>query len=379
VYTEFLLDTRKDPERALKVTSDAIAWSRSADSPPPYLGETYALRARAFSEAGQCEDALRAAEQAMTLSEEIASENARRIRSQCLAKLGKKDDAKKELLDVIGDTGGSDADDKNALVALMSGSKKNVDPKELDRAVSSAIADARKRRADALIREGAQLVELTGTDRVYVEATLRSGDNKSALLFVPDSGGRRSTYTAYAQLFTLDGFTTLTLDPRGHGNSRCDSLPSFDGMPAPQRDNIAADIAGAYTYLVKTRGVDPARIAIVAAGGGCSSVERAIHEHNLAPAVVYLSPVFPDDDRDLLSAISFRPPRPAFVAASDEDMYATRSMHAFKAAVNTDAVSVKTYRNAGHGASILRDPARFLDVDTWVKKTVDQSSPDKRQ
>jgi len=77
----------------------------------------------------------------------------------------------------------------------------------------------------------------------------------------------------------------------------------------------------------------------------------------------------------LASAFSFRPPRPALVLASDEDVYAVRSMHAFQAAVANDAVKTKTYRSAGHGASLLRDPARFLDVDTWVKKSVDTPPP----
>ncbi len=371
LFAEFLLDTRNDTERALKVTSDAIAWSREADSPPPYLGETYAIRARAFAKAGQCQDALRAAERAVDLSEEDASDDARRTSSRCLAQLGKNGEAQELLLQVIGDTGGSNPDDESALVALLTRDKKQVAAKEVDRLVAGAIQDGRKRREKALAREGAQMVELAGADRVRLEATLRTADGAAAILFVPDLGGRRSTFTAYAQLFTLDGFTTLTLDPRGHGDSRCDTLSSFDAISAHQREQIPADIATAFAYLVETRGVAPANIVVIAAGAGCNAVERAIHEHNLAPAVVYLSPIFPLEDRDLASAFSFRPPRPALVLASDEDAYAVRSMHAFQTAVANDAVNTKTYRAAGHGASLLRDPARFLDVDTWVKKSVD--------
>jgi hypothetical protein len=60
-------------------------------------------------------------------------------------------------------------------------------------------------------------------------------------------------------------------------------------------------------------------------------------------------------------------------------MYAVRSLQAFKGAVANDAVHTKVYRSAGHGASLLREPARFLDVDTWVKATVDSPAPAARE
>lgn len=366
-YAEFLLNDRRDPERALEVTRAAIAWSASAPTTPPALGETYAIRARAFAAAGKCEDALRVAEEGIALGNEDAAEDSERTRARCLAALGERMDAEKTLLALIGETGASNPDDESALIALLTMDKKKIDADGLSRMTTKAIEDARERRAKDLAREGATWVELTGENRVRLEATLRPGQGRSAVLFIPELGGRRTSFTAYAQLMALDGFTTLTLDLRGHGNSRCDSLPSFDGMSAYHRQELPADVAAAFAYLVEERDIDPRRIAIVAAGTACAVVERAIHERNLAPAVVYLSPIFADDDRDLASAISFRPPRPAFVVASEEDIYAVRSLRTFQMAVASDSVQTKIYRSAGHGVSILRDPARFLDVDTWMK------------
>lgn len=369
-YATFLLDRRRDPERALEVTRAAIAWAASAPSTPPSLGETYAIRARAFAVSGQCEDALRVAEKGIALGNEDAAEDSERIRARCLAALGQRKEAEKTLLALIGETGASNPDDESALIALLTAEKKQVDAEDLDRMTTKAIEDARERRAKALAREGATWVELTGENRVRLEATLRPGQGSSAVLFVPDLRGRRSSFTAYAQLMSLDGFTTLTLDPRGHGNSRCDSLPSYDEMPEHHRQELPADVAAAFTYLVEERDIDPRRIAIIAAGSACAVVERAIHERNLAPSVVYLSPIFADDDRDLASAISFRPPRPAFVAASEEDIYAVRSLRTFKAATASDSVQTKIYKSAGHGESILRDPGRYLDIDTWMKSVL---------
>lgn len=370
-YAEFLLDTRKNPEKALEVTHDAIRWANAATSPPAYLGETYALRARAFADAGQCDDAMRAAGEAVARSEEDAAEDARRTQARCATAEGDGKQAKKILLGLVGDTGGASADDKSALIAVMTKGKKNVDKSDVDREVGKAIEASRSERSKTLTREGASMVELTSSDRVRLEGTLRAGKEKTAVLFIPDGGGRRSSYTPYAQLMSLDGFTTLTLDPRGHGNSRADSLPSFNAMPEHHRVELAADVAAAFDYLIQTRKIDPANIVVVAAGTGCGVVERAMHEHKIAPAVVYLSPIFAPDDRDLGSAFSFRPNRPALVLASEEDTYAVRSLRAFETTfASDDDVKVKVYRSAGHGASILRDPANFAEVDAWIKQTV---------
>jgi len=369
-YAEFLLDSRHDPERALEATHNAIGWANSAKTPPPYLGRTYAIRARAFAEADQCEDALRVADQAIAMSEDDAAEDATRTRARCLSKLGKDKEARATLVRLIGETGASNPDDQSALVASLSHNKKSVDATSVERMIDQAVADARKRRAEALARENATLVELESANHVRLEATLRAGDGPCAILFVPDIGSRRSAYTPYAQLMTLDGFTTLTLDMRGQGDSRCDSLPSIAEMPAHQYDQLPADIAAAYTYLVETRRIDKMRVVVVASGYACGFVERAIHEFNLAPVVVHLSPVFDADNLDLVAAISFRPPRPVLAVASDEDTYAVRSLGVFSAAVPADLLRTQRYQSAGHGVSILRDPAHFLDVDTWVKSSL---------
>jgi tetratricopeptide (TPR) repeat protein len=368
-YAEFLLEIRAAPDRALEATRKAISWASYMPSPPPQLGQTYAIRARAFEASGNCEEALRTVDEAAALAEGEAAEDALRTRARCYSTLGRGEEAKSALLRLIGDTGASNPEDRNALVTMLNREKKSVDPRDVQRMVDASIDDARKRRAQALAREDASLVELEGEDHVRLEATLRRGVGPAAILFLPDYDGRRSIYTPYAQLLTLDGYTTLTLDPRGHGDSRCDSLPSLVGMGPHHQAQLPADVATAYEYLAGLKGVDAARVAIVAAGWPCGSVELAIHENNLKPAVVYLSPVFDETDLDLAAAFSFRPPRPALGLASEEDVYAVRSLRSFAAAVPS-GVDMRVYKASGRGASILRDPVRFAEVDAWLSNVL---------
>jgi len=378
-YAALLLDQLRNPKGAEKVLGAAIEWAGAGDTPPPYLGRAYALRARALLELGRRNEALQAADRALTMLDEDAAEDALRVRARCLADLGRRDDARAAYLSLIGLSGNSNPDDDAALIALLSASAP-VDAKAFDAAVAGAVADAHRARADAARTEGATIVELDGEGGVRLEATLRRGKSPAAVLFVPDAGGRRSAFTPYAQLFTVDGVTTLTVDPRGHGNSRSDSIPSYALMPAYQRDRLASDVATAWRYLRDEVGVGVDGIAIVAEGGACATVEHAIHEHGVVAVVVHLSPLFTADDRDLTAALSFRPPRPMLAVASDEDTFAMRSLsllaEAGEASLATggdDArpqVTTKVFRFSGHGVQLLRDPANFAVVSDWTRKAV---------
>jgi hypothetical protein len=377
-YAAMLLDRRHDPAGAEKVLGAAIEWSGASATPPPFLGRAYALQARALLELGRRDEALQAADRAVAMLDEDAAEDAVRVRARCLADLGRRDDARAAYLSLIGSTGDSNPDDDAALIALLSASTP-VDAAAFDRAVAGAVRDARRARADAARAEGAAIVELKGEGGVRLEATLRRGKSPAAILFVPDLRGRRSAFTPYAQLFTVDGVTTLTLDPRGHGDSRCDSIPSYDLMPARQRDQLASDVATAWRYLKDKVGVEVDGIAIVAEGGACTTVERAIHEHGVVAVVVHLSPLFTADDRDLTAALSFRPPKPMLAVASDEDAFAMQSLWLLDEAGKDAAagrngarptVTTRVFRFSGHGVQLLRDPANFAVVSTWTRKAV---------
>jgi tetratricopeptide (TPR) repeat protein len=370
VFAVFLLDHRRDPVAAEKILNDAITWVRSSESPPLHLGQTHALRARALHEMGRDEDALEAVERALQLLDADAAEEALRVRARCFESMQRRDDAEAAWLFLIGLNGGSNADDISALIALWTAENKSVDASRADAKIARAIEEARRERREVLAREGAEVVVLTGEDRVRLEGTLRRGKEEGAVLFVPEPGGRRTAFTPYAQLFSLDGVTAFTIDPRGHGDSRCDSLPSFSRMPPHHRGRLPSDVATAYRYLRDTLDVPGERIVVVSEGAACAFVERAAHEEEIAPLVVHLSPVFDLQDRDIISAFEFRPPRPTLVMASHEDGFAIRSMALMTDTYPSPATETRTVHGSGHGASMLRDPANFATVSSWARRAL---------
>ncbi|HEX6790599.1 MAG TPA: tetratricopeptide repeat protein [Candidatus Krumholzibacteria bacterium] len=362
----FLLDQRKKPDDALELLDQTIGWASQAQPPPLYLGQTYALQARALRELGRYDEALAASDRATERLDPDAAEDALRTQAVSLKELGKRDDAEKAFVHLIGVTGGSNADDINALIALETAKKGSIDAGQLRAQVKKTIDDARHEREEYLRHDGAEMIVLEGEGHVRLEGTLRRGKGKNAVLFVPDLGGRRSAYTPYAQLLALDGVTTFAIDPRGHGDSRCDSLPSFLELSLDHRERIASDIAAARRYLTDTLKFPVNRIAVVVAGAASTDVEDAMHGQNLDTIVVHLSPVFDPLDRDVASAIAFRPPRPALVMVSEEDMYSVQSVNAMQAAQPDHPITVRTVRSSGHGVTLLHRPENFAVITEWL-------------
>ncbi len=365
-YARFLLEQRLDPAHADSILHDALSNANALPAPPPYIGQTYALRARALRALGRCDEAIIPSDHALALLDEDAAEAALREKAACLAGTGRRDEARACYLDLIGASGASNPDDISAFIALLAASEGHVDAGGVRESIATAVDDARKARRENAAAEGAEIVELRATDGARIETTLRAGSKARAVLFVPENRARRSEFTPYAQLLALDGTTTLTVDPRGHGDSRCDSLPDVASLSDTHRARIADDIATAILYLRDRLEIPVSDIVVVGEGDGSGYVERARHEHALPVAVVYLSPVFDPEDRATASAISFRPPRAALLLASNEDVYAVRSLGFFLDTAGRDLVKTRIFKTAGHGIGMLRDPGHFLAVSNWI-------------
>jgi tetratricopeptide (TPR) repeat protein len=369
-YARFLLEQRRDPAHADSILHDALANASELPSPPPYIGESYALRARALRALGRCDEAIAPSDNALALLDEDAAEEALREKAACLRETGRRDEARTCYLQLIGASGGSNADDISAYIALLTASEGHIDAERVRRSITTAISDARTQRMEIAAREGAEIVELRASDGARIEATLRRGNRPGAVVFVPESGARRTDFTPYAQLLALDGVTTLTVDPRGHGDSRCDSLPEVALLSDAHRARISDDIATAIAHLRDRLEFPVPDIAVVCEGDAGGYVERARHENALPVAVVHLSPIFDPEDRALAAALSFRPPRAALLLASNEDVYAVRSLGYFIDTAGRDAVTTRIFRSSGHGVSLLRDPGNYLTVSDWLDRNL---------
>ena len=214
------------------------------------------------------------------------------------------------------------------------------------------------------------MVELSSSDGVILEGTLRRAPGPGAVLFVPDLRGSRLAYTPYAQLLFIDDITTLSVDPRGHGASRADSLLSYDDLSEYHRARLIDDIGTAYRHL-RSLGFRDEHIAVVSEGSGCALVEKAMQEEKATPAVTHLSPEFDPRDRDLIHAITFHPDLPVLVFFSDEDIAAMRSTQIFRETRKRSQLRTRMLRDAGRGLDLFRRNQEALEeFQEWARRTI---------
>lgn len=366
----FLLDKRKDAAAADKVLLRTIDWGTKVQPTPLYLGQTYSLHARALRELGRYQESIEAVEMARARLDPDAAEDALRTEALSFKALGKTAEATATFEQLVGLTGGSNADDTNALIALETKKHGSIDANAFRARMQTLIENARKERAESFRHEGAEVVVLEGEGHVRLEGTLRRGKGKGAVVLVPDLGGRRSVYTPYAQLLAIDGITSLAIDPRGHGDSRCDSLPSFLQLSADQRDHIPSDIAAAQHYLRDTLKFPVNQIGVIAEGAACADVEHAMHDLNLGAIVIHLSPIVDPLDRDVVTAMEFRAPRPTLLVVSDEDVFSMQSVGRMRDLRPKEPIEIHTVHASGHGVGILHEPEHYLWVSTWLSDEI---------
>lgn len=369
-YAEFLMDEREDLAAADSLLEAAERGSRRWAPQSVHRSRTFELWAELALRQDLPEVAAYRARRAVALLDDEAQGGAQRILARAYRRLERFDDAADAYLKVIAIEGGTNREDINALQTIVakttrfgSGSTRDL--------IEEVVAGENARRRARVNATGADLVTIATDDGVRLEGTLRRTPGPGAVLFVPDVASRRSTVEPYAQLLSLESLTTMSVDLRGQGNSRTDSLPSFASLSPAQRSRLSDDVVAAYRYLRGLVGEGDDRIAIVAEGGACAVVEKSLRRGRLRPAVVYLSPEFDGGDRELLNAMAFHPDREILVAMSREDPTAMRSAQLLRDAREHRSMEEWLLRNAGHGVEMLkRDPALFELVQGWTKLAV---------
>jgi hypothetical protein len=370
-YATFQIEVREDYEAAARTLSDANAWAREIDETSVHRGTTLTIWAELELLRADNPRAIQLAKHALELVGDDDRPRALRALGHAYANLEQFDAAADTFLELVAIEGGANREDINTLLTLVPLTT-TYSSQDVRDTVARAIEEERERRHDRIRATGGEVITMESSDGAALEGTLRHGQKKiGAVLFVPDIGSRRSIYTPYEQLLFIDDFTTLSVDLRGHGGSRADSLLSWDTLPAVHRDRLTDDVTAAFRYLVGL-GYEDADIAIVTEGLGSTVVEKALQRGRLRPAVVYLSPTFDPDDRDLRNAIAFHGDGPVLVYYSSEDLSAMRSLTVFQDAGEHDRLETRVFDDAGHGTEVLQaEPAALSGLQAWLRRTLD--------
>jgi hypothetical protein len=367
-YAEFLLITADNSEKAESVLVAATQWGRYTDARSLNRGRTYELLAGVEMEKGDYPAAERHALLAIGLLDDDSSIGPRRVLAQTLHRTGAHDDAVEEYLYLIALDHGTNPEDINS-VKLIVGSSDRYRDGDLNALIDEAIAARELEKKNQIEAEGAELVSIRTDDGVILEGTLRRRGDKGAVLLISGRENTRETWTPYAQLLGIDEISSLSLDLRGQGGSRSDSLSFRSGLSVDHRDRLPDDIVAGYRYLQKELGIPDGRLVVVGEGESCALVEKALRRGPLNAPVVYLSPVFESADRELADAISFHANPNALLFYSQEDLHSLQSTSYFKKKKDLQHLSVRVLDRAGHGIDVLRrNPGALEGFQDWLRR-----------
>ena len=154
-------------------------------------------------------------------------------------------------------------------------------------------------------------VDLTTADGVPIKGDYYRpvAEHAPAVLLVHGSGRERSAWQIFARFLMEQGFATLAIDLRGHGES------------GGERDdqNKIEDVAAGVDFLKAQAEVDPQNILIIGANDGSWWALDYARKHPEIRAVALLTPGI-RYDKDLLEQVmADYGSRPIFIAVSDNE------------------------------------------------------------
>lgn len=187
-----------------------------------------------------------------------------------------------------------------------------------------------------------------------------------AIILVHMLGRSRKDWEPAAARFAGEGFITLAIDLRGHGES------SSSGGGADERARLAAmvvDVRTAKRFLDTRTDVMPGRIGIAGASFGATLAAIAAGDDSTIRSIALLSPSMDYRGVRIDAAMKKYGRRRALLVASREDPYAWRSMRELtKDATGREMILLD---RAGHGTTMLAENESLIrTLIDWFRRTL---------
>lgn len=242
------------------------------------------------------------------------------------------------------------------------------------KANASPVVEPAREKTDNL--PNVQNVTIVSADQLPLAGTLfgSSKAGSAAVLLLHQFGSDRHSYDSFAKRLQAVGFSVLSIDGRGFGESTKTAEGKTIG-PSRTNESVRAmngDVAAAYEFLAKQKNVDPARIAIVGASYGSSLALIYGAENKSVKAVALLSPG--------LNYFGNMPTEPAvgkfgdralLMVAAEDDKESADTVRKLKATGANDKYETQIYPKGGHGTGLFAAKVGLEDLlEQFLKKTL---------
>ncbi|MDZ4857635.1 MAG: alpha/beta fold hydrolase [Candidatus Hydrogenedentes bacterium] len=175
----------------------------------------------------------------------------------------------------------------------------------------------------------------------------------AGLILVPMLGATRDTWQRFALRAQAQGYMSIAIDLRGHGEStnRNGQESSYRAFTAKDWAGATADIAGAKRALLDA-GANPEDLAIAGASIGANLALRYARDDAQLQAVVMLSPGLNYQGVATESSMREIGNRPVLLMTGIDDAYSADTCRTLKPLAQGHC-EVREYDGAAHGTDLL--------------------------
>jgi len=212
-------------------------------------------------------------------------------------------------------------------------------------------------------------VEIKTSDQLTLKGSFYAPKKRApAVLLVHDAGSNREQLDGIAQRLSRQGFGVLTLDLRGHGDSKTSRL-DWDKMNAEARASLwqlaPRDIDAAAAWVLKQPNIHSTNLSLVGYRAGCALVARHAEQDENVICMALLSPKAKDFGFDVEGAIHNVNGLPTYVVDRRND----ETERLVTEANAVTAPFIKLQIISSKAPTVLEDRKTPSNVAKWVFET----------
>lgn len=220
---------------------------------------------------------------------------------------------------------------------------------------------------------GPQAVKMMTSDGVTLvgdlfHPELTKAEQRGGILFLHEPNRSRRDWAYMAQKMARKGFTSLSVDLRGHGESLLKGTEELDREIFMDEDyaSMAEDLRAAVEFLRGQPGVAERGVQLVGSDlGGSLALMHGVADAGIT-SLALLSPGLGYDGVNTMGSAGSFGDRPLMMVFSVEDQYSKKSTEVL-AKERSGPTHVEILYGVGHGTKMLsRDPDLEVLVMRWL-------------
>lgn len=198
-------------------------------------------------------------------------------------------------------------------------------------------------------------------------------DDSLSLVLVHDEGAQRGWWEPYVPLFRSRGWSVLTFDLRGHGESLRQDMRSALLAPEPahrtSQHAYPADLRAAVAFVARQAKADPRRIAALGIGLGADLAYAGSARGWGAASTVCVG--LDESRARMLAGTGTFAPRSVYLMYAEGDPVASATATAFAATAISPA-EAKGYPGNADGPALWteRQPEILARAIAWIERTI---------